>query len=248
MISAVLIDDEQDCIDDLLLLIKKQKLPIQILAIAKSGSDGITAILKHKPNLVFLDVLMPGMNGFEMLELLPEVNFKLIISTSMDKFAIQALRASALDFLLKPVKASELYAAVHRAIEDRSTTSKSQISLLNENLNTTNHHIKKIALSISDGIQLVNLSDVIYFESDSNYTYVHVRDAKPILVSKSIVRFEEVVDPQMFFRVHNSYLVNLSYVNKVLRSDGGSVILENGKSLPVARSRKAALLEFLGKI
>lgn len=248
MITTIIIDDEQDCIDDLLYLIKKNNIPVNIVATANSGKDGLVAILKHKPQLLLLDVVMPEMSGFEMLDLLPKIDFHLIITTSVDKYAIQAIRSSALDFLLKPVKATELADAINRSAEKLEKTSKIQINLLQENLKTRNTPIKKIALSVSDGIELVALEDILYFESDGNYTTVYMKNDKSTVVSKPIGRFEEITDSAMFFRVHNSYLVNLSHINKFVRSDGGYIILNNGKTISVARNRKDEFLEALSKI
>ena len=245
MLSVVIVDDEKSCIEDLQYLFEKHKIDLSVVATAQTGPDGLAAILKHKPQLVFLDVVMPGMNGFEMLELLPKVDFKLIVTTSEDKFAVQAIRASALDFLLKPINASELKAAVLRAVQTTQVPSPSQIELLNESLTHRSNAIRKIALTISDGVQMVNLDDVIYFESESNYTHVYLRNEKSILVSKTIARFEEMVDPNLFLRVHNSFLVNLNCISKYLRSDGGYLILENGKNIPVSRSKKAGLMTLL---
>lgn len=166
MITTIIIDDEQECIDDLMYLIEKNNLPVNVLATANSGQEGLVAILKHKPQLLLLDVVMPGMSGFEMLELLPKIDFHLIITTSVDKYAIQAIRSSALDFLLKPVKAAELSDAIKRSAEKLEVTSKVQISLLQENLRERSKPIKKIALTVSDGVELVAVEDILYFHSD----------------------------------------------------------------------------------
>lgn len=248
MISTIIIDDEQECIDDLLYLIKKNDLPVNVVATSNSGQDGLVAILKYKPQLVLLDVVMPGMSGFEMLELLPKIDFHLIVTTSVDKYAIQAIRSSALDFLLKPVKATELSDAIKRSAEKLEITSKDQINLLQENLKQRNTPIKKIALTVSDGVELVTLDDILYFESDGNYTTVFMNNDKSILVSKPIGRFEEVTDSSIFFRVHNSYLVNLNRISKFVRSDGGYIVLDNGKTISVARNRKDEFLEALSRI
>jgi two-component system LytT family response regulator len=248
MISTIIIDDEKECIDDLLYLIKKNNLNVNVVATANSGEEGLVAILKHKPQLLLLDVVMPGMSGFEMLELLPKIDFHLIITTSVDKYAIQAIRSSALDFLLKPVKAAELSDAIKRSAEKLEVTSKEQINLLQENLKERKTPIKKIALTVSDGVELVALEEILYFQSDGNYTTVFMKNDKSILVSKPIGRFEEATDSTMFFRVHNSYLVNLSHIDKFVRSDGGYVVLNNGKTISVARNRKDEFLEMLSKI
>lgn len=248
-ITTVIIDDQQDSIDDLLYIIKKEKLPLNVVGTANSGSEGLVTILKYKPKLVFLDIIMPGMTGFEMIDLLPGLDFQLIVTTSMDKFAVQAIRASALDFLLKPVKPSELKDAVDRVLSQNITpTTRQQVSLLHDNFHERNQPIKKIALAVSDGIELALLEDILYFESDGNYTTVHFKDGKSIVVTKQIGKFEEIVNNSSFYRIHNSYIVNVNAIKKLVRSDGGYVILENNKTISISRTRKEAFFEFIGGI
>jgi len=246
MLSAAIIDDETFCIEDLNYLITKQQLPVNVVATAGSGADGIEIIKKHKPQLVFLDIVMPGMSGFEMLASLPSIDFNLIVTTAIDKFAIQAIRASAIDFLVKPVKAEELTNAVTRILQKQTTPEMQQLKLLQEQLQQKNR-ISKIALTISDGVQLVRIDDIFYFKSDGNYTTVFLKNAREILVSKQIGKFEEILASESFFRVHSSYLINLNYVNKYMRSDGGYVVMENGDSISIARNRKDDFLKLIGK-
>jgi len=248
MINAIIIDDEQECINDLKYLITKHKLPVEIIATATNGNEALVQILRHKPQLIFLDVVMPGMSGFEMLELLPSIDFQLIITTSMDKYAVQAIRSSALDFLLKPIKVSELQDAIARANEKNQHPTRSQLNLLQDTLKTNNQSIRKIALNNADGVELVSVDDILYFESDGNYTVVHLKGNKTILVTKQIGKFEEVVSNSGFFRIHNSYIVNLNYIRKFVRSDGGHIVLENGKALSISRSRKDQFLELLSNL
>ncbi|HNS11068.1 MAG TPA: LytTR family DNA-binding domain-containing protein [Bacteroidia bacterium] len=247
-ISVIIIDDQQEAIDDLLYLFDSNKLPVKVLATSTSGADGLAAILKHKPQLVFLDVVMPGMSGFEMLELLPAIEFQIIITTSIDKYAIQAIRASALDFLLKPVKASELRESIDRAIKKSTIPSRSQFHLLSDNLKERNKKLEKIGVPISDGVQLIDLSKILYFKSEGNYTTLYLNNDLSIVASKPIGKFEEMLEGSVFFRVHNSYLVNLNHVSKFIRSEGGHVVLYNGSTITVARSKKDALMEALSKI
>jgi two-component system LytT family response regulator len=247
MVSAVIIDDEQFCIDDLEYLVKKMELPVHIVGTATSGKQGIEVIKTHRPELVFLDIVMPGLTGFEMLEHLDEINFNLIVITSVDKYAIQAIRASAIDFLIKPVIADELKSAIARIGIKRETPKAQQLNLLKEQLQQKSK-INKIAISISDGVQLVSLEQIIYFKSEGNYTTVFLKNEKNILVSKQIGKFEEMLSNESFFRVHSSYLINLNYVSKYIRSDGGYVVMENGESISVARNRREAFLNVIGKV
>ena len=248
MLTTIIIDDQQEAIDDLNYLISKHALPVQVVATATSGQEGLAAILKHKPQLLFLDIVMPGMTGFEMLELLPQMDFHLVITTSVDKYAIQAIRSSALDFLLKPVRANELEDAVRRAMTRTDKPAKEQLTLLSDSLRDRSGSIRRIAVTISEGVELVAVDDIFYFESDGNYTTVHLKDGRRMLVSKAIGKFEEMVINGTFFRLHNSYLVNLNHVSKFIRSDGGYVVLSNGKTISVARNRKDAFLDALARI
>ncbi len=249
MIGAVIIDDDPECVEDLIYLIKKHKYPLEVLATANSGAEGLAVILKHKPQLIFLDVVMPGMTGFEMLELLPQLDFHLIITTSMDKYAVQAIRFSALDFLLKPVKVAELTNAIERLKEnEKQNTDRAQVNLLAQTMREPARPLKKIALVIKEGVQLVELENVIYFKSDGNYTTVFLTGGEEILVSKPIGNFEETVHGTSFYRVHNSYLINLDHVSKFIRSDGGYLILDDNTNVPVSRSKKDELLKLLSGI
>jgi two-component system, LytTR family, response regulator len=245
MISAVIIDDEQECINDLIYLINKLKLPVDIRATATTGNDALVQILRHKPQLVFLDVVMPGMSGFEMLDLLPSKEFQLIITTSVDKYAIQAIRASAIDFLLKPVKADELKEAVAKASEKTGQVSQKQLDLLSESMKTPFAALKRIALVIKDGVQLVDLDQIIFFKADGNYTTVYLSNGKEVVISKPIGVFEEMVSGAPFFRPHNSYLVNAAHVSKYIRSDGGYLVMDNQETIPVSRTKKELVMSVL---
>jgi len=247
-LTAVIVDDEPEAVEDLSYLLEREKLPVDILATAHTGAEGLAAILKHKPNLLFLDIVMPGMSGFEMLKLLPSLEFHLIVTTSDDSYAIQAIRTSALDFLLKPVKAAELQAAVTRALSKREAPDKIQLSMLQENLQSRPKKMTKIALPVAAGVELVNIDDILYFESDGNYTTVHRKNGTTSIISKPIGKFEEMVASSDFFRVHHSFLINLQCVSKFIRGDGGYLVLENGATISVARNRREEFLEALSRI
>ena len=247
MITAIIIDDEQFCIDDLIYLIKKHEMPVNIVASAMSGEKGVEIIKKYNPELVFLDIVMLDMSGFEMLEKIPEINFNLVVTTSVDKYAIQAIRASAIDFLIKPVKADELLNAVNRSLQKQDIPKKPQLDLLRDQLQFKKK-INKIAITITEGVQLVNLDDILYFKSDGNYTTVFLKNGKNILVSRQIGKFDDALSDESFFRIHSSYLINLNYINKYIRSDGGYVLMENGETITVARNRKDDFLNLIGKM
>jgi two-component system LytT family response regulator len=244
MINAVIIDDDPFCIEDIQYLITKHELPVNIVATANSALEGIEIINRFQPDLVFLDIVMPGMTGFDMLDHLSEINFKLVITTSIDKFAVQAIRASAIDFLVKPIKAAELTNTIERVLASQEAVRKPQIELLHNQINQKSG-ISKIAISISDGVQFVKIEDIMYLKSDGNYTTFYFKNTKNLLVSKQIGKFEDMLEGTSFFRIHASYLINVHYVSKFIRSDGGYVIMENGEQISVARNRKDDFLQMM---
>ncbi len=248
MIRTVVIDDQQDFIDDFIHLVKKNRLPIDIIATAKTGAEGLAVILKQKPQLVFTDIVMPGITGFQMLELVGKIDFGLVITTSYNEYAIQALRMSALDYLMKPVRLSELKAAIERFQSIPKTPDKSQIDLLSEIFSKKFQAGKKIALPMADGLEYVNLQDILFFEADGNYTNVNLRNNKVMLVTRPIGKFEEMINDGSFFRIHKSYFINLSCIKKYSRSDGGYVVLENDKTFSVSRNRRDDLLTAMEKV
>ena len=248
MVRTIIIDDETECIEDLRYLVEKHNLRLDIVATATSGNAALAAILKHKPDLVFLDVVMPGMSGFELLDLLPQIDFNLVITTSVDKYAIQAIRASAIDFLLKPVQLHELKQAINKVVEKTQSTSRTQVSLLAESMKEPSKAVRRIALVIKEGVQLVDTAQIIFFKADGNYTTVHLVGNQEILVSKPIGMFDDMVGSSGFYRAHNSYLVNLDHVSKFIRGEGGYLVMDDGTSVPVSRNKKEELLNVLSKI
>jgi len=246
MLSAIIIDDQQNCIDDLSLLLKNSCPDVTIRAIAKSGKEGIAALNKHQPDLVFLDVEMEDMTGFEMLQQLSESNFHVIFTTAFDKYAIQAIRFNAFDYLLKPVRKSELTEAMNR-ISVASAVTPQQINNLKESSQLTRVPQNKIALTTSEGLEYVKLDDIIYCLAEGSYTTVFLTNNTQLLVSKSIGKLDDVIDGNGFFRTHNSSLVNLSHVKKFVKTDGGYIIVSNGDTVAVARNRKEEFLELFSK-
>ena len=244
MVTAVIIDDQQQCIDDLSALIKLYCSDITIIGTASSGSKGIELLQRENPRLVFLDVEMQDMTGFEMLQQIGNVHFHLIFTTSFDKYAIQAIRFNAFDYLLKPVRKEELIAAVDR-ISSAPPASTQQINQLKETQQKV--PLNKIALTTSDGLEYVKLEDIIYCLAEGSYTTVFLNDGTQLLVSKSIGKLDDLIDGNGFFRTHNSSLVNLSHVKKFVKTDGGYLVMSNGDTVTVARNRKEEFLELFSK-
>ncbi|MGZ5192070.1 MAG: LytR/AlgR family response regulator transcription factor [Flavisolibacter sp.] len=246
MISAIIIDDEAQNANMLKKDLEIHCPFVQALAVCYSAKDGIMAIKKEKPDLVFLDIEMPWMNGFEMLEVIGEINFSLIFTTAHDQFAAKAFRISAVDYLLKPIDATDLKSAVKKAEEKiQLQQGHANIENLLENIRQPSTH-QKIALPIKDGYEFVEINQIIYCHAEGAYTKVFMDNRKYILISKSLGDIEELLPPAIFHRIHHSTVVNLNYVTHFVRSDGGYVKMSTGEQLAVSKSKKDSVMERLG--
>lgn len=243
MIKVVLVDDQEFCTEALKDILEEHCTEVEIVSICHSGKDGIKAIKKHKPDLVFLDVEMPEMTGFEMLEKFKDPEFDIIFTTSFDKYSIQAIRNSALDYLLKPVNPRELVAAVERAKKNNGLPQKSNLQLLYKNLSENKKTFGQVALPSSDGLLFVNVADIIHCESDSNYTTFYLTNKEKIVVTKTLKEVESLLEGNNFFRIHNSHLISLSHIKKYVRGNAGYVIMTDGSHLNIGRNRKEDFLK-----
>lgn len=245
---TIIIDDEKHCREALSILLAKHCEGVEILQICPNAAEGLVAIERHQPDLVFLDIEMPGMNGFDMLELCNEHDFEVIFTTAYNEYAIRAIRHSALDYLLKPVNKNDLVKAVERAKINLLADSSGKIVELFKSLGLKKSP-EKIALPTIDGLLLIDTREIVYCESENNYTRFYLTTGKKIFVSKTLKRVEELLtDNKNFFRVHNSYLINMEFVQQYIRGDGGEVILSTGTRLPVSRLKKEEFLEMLERL
>ena len=246
MMRAMIIDDEMNCIETLAFDIGKYCPTVEIIATATSPKQGLLDIKRIKPDLVFLDVQMPWMNGFEMLELLDEINFVTIFTTAHDSFAARAFRLSAVDYLLKPVDNRELQEAVIKAEEKiRLKTGKDQINNLLQNIRMPENS-QRIAFPGRDGFEFIEADRIIYAKAEGSYTHVFLTDKRKLVISKTLSDIEEILSGHSFHRIHHSILVNLHHVTHLLKTDGGYVVLDTGEKLPVSKSKKDFLMERLG--
>jgi len=250
--KAVLIDDEVHCIGALEILLQRHCPEIEIVGKANNGEEGILVINQHKPEVVFLDIEMPRINGFEMLSHLKDIDFKIIFTTAYDTFAIKAFRVSAVDYLLKPVDKNELMSAVEKAKAYNSngdsidkSTYQNQIDSLLENIKVKTQQFPNLALPTLSGLEMVKINDILYLESDGNYTRLFKENKEDILVSKTLKVLEEQLRNHNFVRIHHSHMVNINRITRYVQGDGGYVILENGQHLNVSRRKKNALMEKL---
>lgn len=246
-LSAILIDDESNSRNALHRKLVTNCPGITIVAECENGEQGIAAIEKHKPDIVFLDVEMPRMNGFVMLQQLRQRNFELIFTTAYDQYAIQAIRFSALDYLVKPIEVKALQEAVARARERRQSEIPNQrIETLLHNLVNEQHQHKRIAIPSQDAIQFVQLDDIVYLEAASNYTSIYMQEAERIFVARTLKDFEDLLPATQFFRIHHSYIINTDHMRKFIKGDGGQVLMSNGKMIDVSRRRKEEFIRMIG--
>ena len=245
MITAFIVDDEPNCCQTLATLLKRYCPQIEIAGVFHSGITALPAIKAMSPQILFLDIEMPQMNGFELLEQLAEINFELIFTTSYDQYAIKAFHFSALDYLLKPIDREELQKAVQKVIQRQSHPLPQQIDILLKKLYQPATAIGKIALPTTEGLQMIPVDSVISCASDGNYTIFFLKNKKKLIVSRILKEIEEMLEDHSFTRVHNSYIVNLNEIEKYIKGEGGYLIMSDGSSVDVSRSRKESLLKKL---
>ncbi|MBK9109967.1 MAG: response regulator transcription factor [Saprospiraceae bacterium] len=247
MIQALIIDDERNCIEMLEWLLQTYCPDVAILATCNSGESGIEAISRLRPQLVFLDIEMPKMNGFDVLEHLKEISFEVVFTTAYDNFAVRAFKYAALNYLLKPIDPEDLQATIKRLQEKLTMPSKEQMDLLFQNLLNPKTQVERIALSTDDGLVFVQTSQITYCKAESNYTYVAMSDGKKILVAKTLKEIDETLSGKDFFRVHNSYLVNVNHILKFVRGDGGYIVMPDKTEIIISRSKKDEFFRLFAK-
>lgn len=254
-IKAVVIDDERRSREALASLLEKYCPAIEIVGFADSVDTGVTTIRVLEPNLVFLDIEMPFGSGFDLLEKIGEYSFEVVFTTAYDQYALRAFKFSAVDYLLKPIDRDELIEAVAR-VEKRVTqkqgtvtkTANENLEVLLHNMRNTNSHTNKIALPTSDGIVFVQVNEIVRCESERNYTNFYMNNGEKVLITRTLKEFEMMLIDFNFFRVHHSHLVNLAYIKKYVRSDGGYLLMMDDSTVQISRKYKETLLQKLAHI
>lgn len=244
MIRAIIIDDESSSRNALRQKLMNHCAEVNIIAECENGEQGIKSIEENKPDIIFLDVEMPRMNGFTMLQQLNEHDFEIIFITAYDHYAIKAIRFSALDYLVKPVEVSDLRIAVAKAAAKRKKRSGNQsLETLLHNLTKNKKEQHRIAIPSMEGLQFVEITDIVYLEAQSNYTIFWLTENKKITVSKTLKDFEELLPQNIFFRIHHSYIININHIDRYIKGDGGQVLMKNGVLLDVARRKKEEFMK-----
>lgn len=243
MIRAVIIDDVKESRQTLADDIIRYCPDIKIIGFAENVEGGIRVIEEQKPTLLFLDVHLGNDTGFSILEKIQYKNFKIIFTTGSDRFAIQAIKFSALDYLLKPIDPDDLVNAVNKLKDTEALTE--HLSLLIDNLKNKAKSPKRVMLNSADRIHVVNVDDIIRCESQGSYTLFYLKDKKEILVTRTLKEFEELFNPEEFIRVHHSHLININYLKEYVKIDGGYAVMADNSQVPVSIRKKESLLKLL---
>lgn len=245
MIKAILVDDELHGLETLSILLTDYCPEVKVMEKCSSAKKALEAIEKINPDLVLLDIEMPVMNGFELLEQFEQIPFAVIFTTSYDQYAIKAIRFSALDYLLKPVDPKELVAATHKITKQKKHPTIEQLQMLMSQLQHKESRFTKLAVPTSEGFELIPADEIIRCEADDNYTHLFLKNKTKIIASRTMKEIEEQFNEfTSFLRVHHSFIVNLNEVVKYVRGDGGYLIMTDGTTVNVSRSRKEALLKY----
>jgi two-component system, LytTR family, response regulator len=242
MITCIIIDDEAKNIKLLQNMLQVHCTDVKILATDTNAKNGLLLIEELHPQLVFLDIEMPHLNGFDLLKKLEPVNFEVIFVTAFSNYAVEAFEHRVTGYVTKPINTEKLVAAVNNAskrIEEKNIN-KNLFSLLEQNTRQTTSD--KIPLSTSHGLVFVKLADIMYCESSGNYTNFFLNDAKKIMVCRQLGEYEKLLSETSFIRIHDKYIIQLAYIKEYIKGSGGSIVLENGQEIPVATRRKDEFL------
>lgn len=240
--KVIIIDDEPHCRNVVAKIIAEHCPELNVVAECGDGIEGLAAILRYHPDLVFLDIEMPRMNGFQMLDALGsgDLHFSLIFTTAYDQFAVTAFKYSAFDYLLKPIDESELTASIKKL--QYPGTPFAQLQHLKANFSSPSA-FNKLTIATQRGITFIELEDIVALESDSNYTKIHLQNGQTVLASKTLGHFDELLsENKIFFRTHKQFIINLNFIKEYLAGDYNLVLLHNGLQAKLARTRRDAFL------
>ncbi|AXY75860.1 DNA-binding response regulator [Paraflavitalea soli] len=243
--KAIIVDDEKHCRESLQSMLQMHCPDVQVVAVCPDAMTAIATIATHRPDLVFLDIEMPRMNAFDLLQKLTRIDFEIIFTTAYDQYAIRAIKCSALDYLLKPVDADELKQAVDKLnSRPRHNMEKEQLQQVVSNLSNTAQQDFKLIIATLDGNYFLLPDEIVYCEGNDNYTHFHLTKGRKLVSAKTLKDYEEMLAEQGFLRIHKSYLVNLKYAVKFSKSNS-TLILQDYTTLEVSRRKKEAVINAL---
>lgn len=249
MIRAIIIDDEKNSREVIVEILKECFDDIKIVAQTGDVKSSIKEIKTHKPDLLFLDIDLQDGSGFDILKNVDYNNIKVIFITAYQEYAIEAIKFSAFDYILKPFNSGELIKTVQRVLDEQTTKNNAlRFEAIISNFGNSLPELKKIVLKTSDRIYLVNIKDIIRCEAENNYTIFHLSNGNKIMVSKTIKTYETLLAEHEFLRVHQSHLVNLNYIQHFDKPDGGLLVLSDNSTIPVSHQKKSLLLEYFSTL
>ena len=249
MLKLLIVDDEENVREALSRMLQLYSEDTQLTGAHGSISSAVKAIKENKPDILLLDIEIGKESGFDIFKHFPKPDFKIIFITAYQQYAVQAFRFAALDYLLKPVNPDQLIDALKKAFDaiDREKFSLKIDSFIH-NVSAISNRSKKIVLKTADNMHVVNVNDIMYCESDRSYTTFFMADKSRIMVSQTLGDYEDMFDEYGFIRIHKSYLVNLQFIKRYEKGEGGKIILNDNSSIPVASRKKEQLLELLAKL
>ncbi len=238
-IRSIIIDDEEHAQRSLTKLLSWVAEEVEIVETCSSGREGLLAILEHQPDLVFLDIEMPRMTGLDMLSKIKERNFHVIFVTAYDEYAISAFKANAIDYILKPVDEERMIEALEKVKKMIGYDShQEKLEALVARLSNSQYSFSKIALPTAEGLEFIEVEEILRLESSGNYTEVYTADGKKMLISKTMKDIASKLPVDLFIRPHNSHIINIQYIKRYIRGNGGQIILSDDSNIPVSRSNK----------
>jgi two-component system, LytTR family, response regulator len=243
MLKCIVVDDEFKSRESLKALIEKFCENIQVSALCENGDEAIKAIHEYKPDVVFLDIQLQRETGFDMLERLDKIGFEIIFTTAFSEFAVRAFKFSAIDYLLKPVDIQDLRMAIEKARKKILGNISERMTQLAQTMKGNSFKHSRLAVPSSDGLVFVSVDGILYCEASGNYTNIHMGDGRKFVVSRTLKEYEEMLEDLDFFRIHNSYLINLNLIKKYIRGEGGQVVMTNDQVLDVSKAKKKSFLD-----
>lgn len=243
-LKAIIVDDESRSRRVLESYLTEYCSQVKVIAAVGNVAEAVEAIRKLQPNLVFLDIEMPGEDGFQLLNYFDEPNFMIVFVTAYQEYAIRAFRSSAVDYLLKPIEIADLIQSVNKArrLHELRSNYTQQIAALRSNLNQQ-QITQRLALPVSDGYVFISIEDVVCLAANGSYTHVYLKDKKPLLISKKLYQLSEMISHPDMFKPHRSYIVNLHHVEQYMRRDGGFIVMNNELEIPLSAKRKEEFME-----
>ena len=248
MIKTIIIEDELQSSQLLELMLKDFGDSIEVVDVCNTPAKGIESIQKHTPDLVFLDIEMPRMNGFEMLQRLGTIDFNIIFTTAYNKYAINAIKISALDYLLKPIDKIELSVGIKKCVQNMEQKNMGfKMDMLLKNMSRQNAMDKTLTLTSTEGVRFIRMKDIVRLEAHGRYTKFYLANKEDILASRTLGDFEEILSENEFFRIHETHIINLLYIDRFHKGNN-YVLLTDKTELPLARRRKEEFLKIIPRI